>query len=758
MNSRLPLLIVLLTFASTVATASTEILSRDYGFNGTDDTEALTTALRTTTADTLIVDRQVSPWISRPILVSRNDLVILFEPGAVVRQKSGAFGDDDKLFRFVFCENITILGYGASVLMNREEFNDGSAHSFSLNACTNFRIEGLTIRGSGGDGIIVTRVNQGGQITPSRNVTIRNCWLDQHLRQGISVINVDGLLIEGCRMSNTRGSLPQSGIDFESDNPEEMFKNCVVRNCLIDGNAGRGIQLGLGKLNANSEPVDITFEDIVVRGNGTSPISGRWGGVTFNTNDDGVSGQVTFRRLLFEDEPAYGARIKAVSNLGIVFDQCVWRNVGNEYDPNVAEARDYLPVLIERRFSNTRITPIGNITFDNCVVEDDVDRPTLRIIGSGDDSPVEDIVGEITLINPALSPNTSVYEFGPASALSNVTLSNTVRDEWPASAYTLTTPGATATEGGNNGRFEIVQSGDATIPIPVAYSLGGSAINRTDYTGLPGAQVIPGNEGSATITIRAETDLEDESSETVILSLVNDPAYTLGNPTEGTVTIGGSGEPEPTDELGVTVRARGNVGGEQFQLYFNGNPVGNVRTVTTEMADYVFNSVPSNGIYRVAYINDTLADLDLQIDYLKAGEVVMQAEDQLVNTGAWNSEAQACGGVPSEWLRCEGYIEFGGAASQPEASYIIDTDQQSVWPNPASSFDQVQLRITTKVSSAVEVFIHDAQGQLVRSAQANARPGVNHIDIPVRGLRTGLYSISARYASGQIPAMRLIVK
>ena len=763
MNRKLVTLILLVAcgvLASTAARASTEILSRDYGFNGEDDTDALQSAIRNTTADTLVIDQQASAWIVRPLLfINRKDLVIVFAPGVTVQQKRGAFGDRDQMFRFIQCENIAILGYGATVRMFREDFSSEFAHAFQINASVNFRIEGLTIRGSGGDGIIVTRREVDGQSVPSRNITIRNCWLDQNRRQGISIINVEGLLIEGCRMSNTRGTLPQSGIDFESDRPDETFKNCVVRNCLIDGNAGRGIQLGLGKVDVNSEPIDITFEDVVVRGNGTNQISGRWGGITYNGGQEGVTGEVVLRRVLFEDEPAYGVRLTAADgNLAFTFDNCIWRNVGNEYQTS-GEASTYVPVYIERRITSGS-PAIGNVAFNNCVVEDDIDRPTLIIDNRGDE-PISDITGNLTVINPALS--SEPFDLGPSAVQTNVTIQGAVLSEWPASTYSLTTPDATAAEGGQGGRFVVNQSGDALpLPKPIYYTLSGSSANRTDYSGLPEAQIVAGGTGQATIVVDAVADFqEDEESETVVLDLTENSAYSLEGTTQGTVTIDGSdpSEPDPTDDgLGVTVRARGRQGGEQFQLFFNGNAVGNVRTVSQEYEDYVFNQVPSEGTYRVAYLNDTVPELDLQVDYLRARGITLQAEDQLVNTGAWNGAAQACGGIQSEWLNCAGYIEFTGLEAPSGTLVTLDADQPNVWPNPASSQDQVQLQFTVERASTAQVLVHDAQGRRVWSVRIATRRGTNRVAIPVQQLDPGVYSVSTDQADSPLATARLLVQ
>ena len=122
-------------------------------------------------------------------------------------------------------------------------------------------VEGLRIEGSGGDGIYLDAGTRGW----CEDVTVRNVTcLDNH-RQGISVISARNLLVEGCSLSGTRGTAPESGIDLEPDVPENVLANCVIRNCVFENNAGNAAAVYLKPLTAKSEPVSITFENCVAR-------------------------------------------------------------------------------------------------------------------------------------------------------------------------------------------------------------------------------------------------------------------------------------------------------------------------------------------------------------------------------------------------------------------------------------------------------------------------------------------------------------
>jgi hypothetical protein len=114
----------------------------------------------------------------------------------------------------------------------------------------------------------------------------------------------------------------------------------------------------------------------------------------------------------------------------------------------------------------------------------------------------------------------------------------------------------------------------------------------------------------------------------------------------------------PALALTVTVRARGAAGTEQIRLYVNSYIV-QIWTITTTMADYTATTSYS-GNCRVRYYNDGIDPTDnnnVQVDYIILDSaVILQAEDQAVNTGVWQNDQ--CGGSYSEWLNCSGWIDF----------------------------------------------------------------------------------------------------
>ncbi|MHB8522061.1 MAG: S8 family serine peptidase [Limisphaerales bacterium] len=87
------------------------------------------------------------------------------------------------------------------------------------------------------------------------------------------------------------------------------------------------------------------------------------------------------------------------------------------------------------------------------------------------------------------------------------------------------------------GQFTVARSGDTSAPLTIRYTLGGTAVNGTDYQTLSGSVTIPAGASSATIAVVPLSDALIEAPELVILTLAGDPAYQVGLLNTATVTI-----------------------------------------------------------------------------------------------------------------------------------------------------------------------------------------------------------------------------
>lgn len=115
----------------------------------------------------------------------------------------------------------------------------------------------------------------------------------------------------------------------------------------------------------------------------------------------------------------------------------------------------------------------------------------------------------------------------------------------------------------------------------------------------------------------------------------------------------------------ITVRATGTTGVESITLRVGDTDVQSW-TLSTFMMDYTATTNLTGDIH-VVFANDNDADADVQVDYVIVNGVTRQAEEQSENTGAWGNN-QCGGGSNSEWLHCNGYINFGSVSGEGNSS------------------------------------------------------------------------------------------
>lgn len=141
-------------------------------------------------------------------------------------------------------ENITIRNVQFLGDVVTQAFSEQN-HLTSFNGVKNLLIENCHFIGFRGDGLYIGSGNNGGEERHNINVTVRSCFFDginKDNRNGISIIDGNGVLIDGCYFTRcTRSNMP-GPIDIEPDvNAYHIIKNITVRNCKFfdtGGNVG----------------------------------------------------------------------------------------------------------------------------------------------------------------------------------------------------------------------------------------------------------------------------------------------------------------------------------------------------------------------------------------------------------------------------------------------------------------------------------------------------------------------------------------
>ena len=274
----------LVTVSAAPAVAGVRVSER-FGYDPADSTKFLQAALDSG-EKTLVLDRQAGDWYARPLRVTgRKDLTIVFEDGVHLVAKRGEFKSPGAvLLTFDRCTNVTLRGVSPERCglrmwhddyLTRDKKNVNAhgyrwsewRHGLSFLSCANVTLEGISSNESGGDGLYVSTTRAAGAGASCANVVVRNCIFDRNNRQGISVIGARGFLVEDTVLSNTSGTAPEAGIDFEPNHADEAISGVVMRRCRSFGNEGCGYIFALSKCDRTSERTDALFEDCVAVSN-----------------------------------------------------------------------------------------------------------------------------------------------------------------------------------------------------------------------------------------------------------------------------------------------------------------------------------------------------------------------------------------------------------------------------------------------------------------------------------------------------------
>ena len=139
-------------------------------------------------------------------------------------------------------------------------------HLLEFSGVTDGLIENVTFRGFQGDGCYIASSLTAAVERHNINITVRSCVFDginKENRNGISIIDGDGILIDDCDFTNcTKGNMP-GAIDFEPDaNAFAVIKNAIVRDCRFSGIGGNlGVVSVVVPVTVTAAPTNISILD-----------------------------------------------------------------------------------------------------------------------------------------------------------------------------------------------------------------------------------------------------------------------------------------------------------------------------------------------------------------------------------------------------------------------------------------------------------------------------------------------------------------
>ncbi len=526
------------------------------GYDGTNASDCFINALtEAEEGDTVIVDyvpgsdgvwnieRMYPSWFdgnSGAHQVADN-VTVIFEEGVTLRAMTETY--DDQLGMLFRLEDVTgwrIFGYGARFEFSQVGLGDGEfRHNIALYDCHDIRIEGLVVDGSGGDGIAVTTRTATGF---SEDIVLRNMQFLNHRRQGATLVSVRNFVADNVKFNSTSYRPPNSGIDFEPNEETQRLENITFTNTELAYNDYTGILFAFSHQSGSSVDYDITLNDTYIHDNWqvegdeheytrAAIVMGNAGGSTEASSNQG---HITFNRLYIRDEEYSGLyTVKHGLSYQLNFNDWVISNVGNR---NYAD--DRFPIFTNRYRYDSTLPPQGRLAIDGLLVVEDRTVPFFRLAGTSVDNwSINDMtIANARIVTPYTGPgvdNVQRRPEGPGTSF-DIFQGPTA----PATTLSLTAAASSVTRG-SSAEFTVVRaSTDVAYPLAVEYDIGGTATNFDDYDGLHGFVIIPANETTASIPIRARLRCGD--SESVTVTLTDTDIYALGAVTSATITITGN--------------------------------------------------------------------------------------------------------------------------------------------------------------------------------------------------------------------------
>ncbi len=344
-----------------------------FGDGKADDTQAIISAINALGGGDSILHLPTGTYLVSEDIPLVSNMTLEGEGNNTIIKR---IGNNLEKYNVISCEgidNVTIKNIHIQGDRNEHTGTTGEwGACIGLYGTHNVTIKDCKLTDGWGDGVYLGEYihNELGELC--FNTIIEGCLIDNNRRQGISVIHSDRLTVRNCTISNTNGTLPEGGIDFEVNGIGQSAKNNIVENCIFYGNVGGSIIVGNHKAKY----------EIIVRNCVSSDNSGV---KVYGTSVEGVDrGYLTVQNCdLRNGERCFEIEGKSATGLFVKIKDCeLYAGASNG-------------ICIEYNSDKTDV--LGGLRVLGCSINNpNSSTPPIRVINNKADGTYNDIVIDVT--------------------------------------------------------------------------------------------------------------------------------------------------------------------------------------------------------------------------------------------------------------------------------------------------------------------------------------------------------------------------
>lgn len=196
-------------------------------------------------------------------------------------------------------------------------------------------------------------------------------------------------------------------------------------------------------------------------------------------------------------------------------------------------------------------------------------------LGAEDTSAPYGVTWNTTSVADGTHTLTAVARDAAGNQATSTPLSIIVSNSAPVTPPTVTVVASDANAsraGLDNGAVTIARTGSTTSSLTVNYSLGGTAVNGTDYETLNTSVTMPVGATSVTLTVVPKSSATHVDAKTATLTLVAHSAYTVGMSGSASVKIAGNSVPISLKLTGKNATISwGSIAGRTYLVAYKAN-------------------------------------------------------------------------------------------------------------------------------------------------------------------------------------------